>query len=77
MDIEILRVKLENFVGRYVPKGWREAISDADFVPLFTDEELKVVSQGRVPDGCKLYVAEAIREFIQNGRLEEDEKRNI
>lgn len=39
-------IDLENFIYRYVPRGWKEHIGRVIFIPRFTEEEMKTILNG-------------------------------
>ena len=64
---EIFMVELEQFIGKYQPKNWIVPISDVDFVPHFTYEEIDQIIWGGMPERFnKWYIKEAIQEFVKN-----------
>jgi len=65
------RMELEFFLKKYIPSGWVGPIMDFDFAPHVSDQDFKIVTEGKIPEGKKYekwYVKAAVQEW---------QKRNI
>jgi hypothetical protein len=64
---EIFAIKLREFITKYTPRTWVVPISDVDFVPHFTYQEIDEITwSGSIPEGFdKWYIKEAIQEFVK------------
>jgi hypothetical protein len=66
------RSDLEVFIKLYVPKGWVGPIREFDFAPLISDEEFKVIVEGKIPLDKKYdrwYVRDAIKSWWEKNNI--------
>jgi hypothetical protein len=61
---EVFEIKVREFLRTYKPRIWVVPISDVDFVPYFTYQEIDQIASGEMPETItKWYIKEAIQEF--------------
>jgi hypothetical protein len=58
---------LEEFMRFYKPKGWICPISDVDFIPYISNNDIQVIMNGEIPTDEKFdkwYIKDAIKEWL-------------
>ncbi len=63
---------LEVYIKLYVPKGWVGPIREFDFVPLVSDEEFKIILNGKIPLDKKYdrwYIKDAIKLWLAKNNI--------
>jgi hypothetical protein len=64
---EVFAIEIREFIKTYTPRFWVVPISDIDFVPHFTYQEIDQIFSGEIPERfTKWYLKEAIQDFVKN-----------
>lgn len=67
--LEAEALYLEEFMRFYKPKFWTDTISDVDFIPYISNEDIEIILKGEIPLDKKFdkwYIKEAIQEWLKN-----------